>query len=131
MRDYTLKRMLQNDLTGTSIVKKGGIATHLATFVLGAITTVGTFYFLNERITDDNLAKLATVASYSTGEPPTTVWANAIDGIPDWQRQLFPGSATNKLLVNIDLNVCGIRQASNTEANYWEGEAARPSHHNN
>jgi len=65
-----------------------------------------------DEISEDDLAKIAEVASCATGEPAASLWIRAEQDIP-WFK-LRHNSIAARLLVDVDLNRCTVRQSSHT-----------------
>ncbi len=95
---------------------------------IAGLATVFVLGLLRPGIGDDDLAKLAALASRSTGQPATVIWMEA-QANQSWPRR--PEEIAKRLLVDIDVGQCGIRQASN--GNRYDGKplALYPGHRNN
>jgi len=127
MRDETVKDVLLADLGPAIRINKILAISIAGSFVTGSLLTLALVYVLNGEVTDNNLAKLATIASHSTGQPPTTHWAKTVGSEPKWLRHLLPGATINNLLIEVDVNFCSVRKPTNPERDYWEVRTSGPS----
>lgn len=130
MRDKAVKGLLLRDLENRSIYGPCALPILFATYLAGVVSTVALIAILNGEVTEDNLAKLATIASYSTGAPPTAHWNDAVVHTTKWWRRLLPADTINRLLVEVDTNVCSIRNTANAKRDYWEIRTTRPGNSN-
>lgn len=77
---------------------------------MGGIATAGALWLAFPALEADDLAKLAALASSSTGQPAASLWLDASASAPwPWQRDRL----ASRLLVDIDVGRCAIRQAAN------------------
>ncbi len=103
------------------------IAIGVVAYAAGMATALG-LGLLRPGIADDHLAKLAALASRSTGQPATVIWMEA-QANQSWPRR--PEEIAKRLLVDIDVGQCGIRQASNGDRYDGKPLALYPGHRNN
>lgn len=124
MHDDRLQGLISGRVQGRRQFKKVAIAT-CASFIIGFGCAYGVFAHSSPDITEDELARLAALASCSTGEPASAVWLKA-----QKKAGLSPASSlemAKQFLVEIDLNRCGIGQATNTSGNDRVVSAFPPS----
>jgi len=129
MQDEGLQRLIAGRVKRKADGKKlVGIATASCAFglVIGFAVAFGIVTSPEDTITSDDLAKLAALAACSTGEPASAVYLKA----EKKAGSVWPATyneIAKKLLVDIDLDRCRIRQASDRDRNERVVRAFPPS----
>lgn len=113
MRDGVIKSSIQKAAVSSAKypVLDAVTASSLVSFALGCALT----YKVIEPISQENLEKVAEMAACSTGEPHSSVWLRANTGT-----LVSNTTIMKRLLVDVDVERCKIRQAAN--ANQSDGK---------
>lgn len=124
MRDNRLRRVITTDSAGkVGLVR--GIVKACFYIAFGSTVTAGYFAYASERVPNDELAKLAELASCSTGEPASTHWMRAHNE-SDWN-PVNQVDTVRRFLVHIDVDSCRVRKAPDADTNQREVWALSPS----
>ena len=111
MRDNLLRQVI-SDQVSDSFKSRSLISGFLVASLVGFSSAMAAAWWANP--SEDDLAKLAELASCSTGEPTSAIWLSAQES-EGWS--LFRGwKIANRLLVQIDVDRCGVRQTANAHA---------------
>lgn len=128
MRDYNLRQIITDASTSKIGWIKFGI-TVCATAVVSVGLTAAYYNSRTDRLSNDELAKLAEFAACSTGVPASTLWMSAHRN-SDWTAT-SQIQTVRRLLVDIDVDRCSIREAANTDADDGEIWAFSPDNRKN
>lgn len=111
MRDNSLRQVITGHVSN-KIDWRNLAAGLLVAVSVGAAGSIAAAWSMNP--TDDDLAKLAELAACSTGQPASTIWLAAQED-EGWSIQRG-WKIAKRLLVQIDVDRCGVRQAPHANA---------------
>ena len=114
---------------GRAIICLIGLSVVLAIFLSALILYFVVLPLSYDEIPEDDLAKVAEIAGCATGEPAASLWLKAKENIP-WYK-FRNNSIARRLLVDVDLDRCTVRQSSNANINQRKPGAPSPDNREN
>ena len=124
MRENILRQVITDGVAGKNSLLRSAfkVSFHMA---FGSALTAVYFAYATDRVPNDEMAKLAALASVSTGEPASTHWMRAHNE-SDWN-PINQVDTVRRFLVHIDVDRCRVRQAPDADTNQREIWALSPS----